>query len=74
MPGSTWDFHWDADEDSIDHLDVEIAGSGAFIHSLAMVFDNRAWGHCLDLDGIDEGGSRSFASVPDPLHTVPRSE
>ena len=29
--------------DSIDHLDVEIAGSGALIDSPSVVFDNHSW-------------------------------
>ncbi len=48
----------DGSRDSIDHLDVEIAGSGAFIHSLAVCFDSHVWGHRQYLDDIDERSSQ----------------
>ena len=64
----------DGGRGSFDHLDVEIADSGAFILSPSGVFDNQAWGHCQDLDGIDERSTRAFASAPGPLQTVQRAE
>ena len=54
----------DGSKDTIEHLDVEIAG--ADIHSPASGIDNHAWGCCEDLDGIDEGDSRSVASLSGP--------
>ena len=56
----------DGSRDCIDHLDVEIAGSGALIDSPSVVFDNHSWGQSRGLEGSDESSSRSFASVPAP--------
>ena len=35
----------DGSREPIPHLDVEIAGAGAFIHSPAIVFDSHHRGH-----------------------------
>ena len=35
----------DGSREPIPHLDVEIAGAGAFVHSPAIIFDNNHWGH-----------------------------
>ena len=39
----------DGSREPIPHLDVEIAGAGAFIHSPAIVFDSHHWSHAQDL-------------------------
>ena len=39
----------DGSREPIAHLDVEIAGAGAFFHFPAIVFDNHHWGHVQDL-------------------------
>ena len=40
----------DGCREPIPHLDVEIVGAGAFVHSPAILFDNNHWGHAQDLD------------------------
>ena len=35
----------DGSREPIPHLDVEIAGAGAFVHSPAIIFDSKHWGH-----------------------------
>ena len=47
----------DGSREPIPHLDVEIAGAGAFSHSTAMIFDSIRLGHAQDLDGRFEGSS-----------------
>ena len=58
----------------IPHLDVEIAGAGAFIHSPAIVFDSHHWGHAQDLDDPHEGSSHIFSGIPGPIQSVQRAE
>ena len=50
----------DGSREPIPHLDIEIAGAGAFIHSPAIVFDSHHWGHVQDLDDPHEGSSHIF--------------
>ena len=64
----------DGGREPIPHLDVEIAGAGAFIHSFAIVFDSHYWGHAQDLDGPHEGCSHIFSGVPGPIQSVQRAE
>ena len=35
----------DGSREPIPHLDVEIAGAGAFVHSPAIIFDSHHWSH-----------------------------
>ena len=58
--------------ESINHLNVETAGSGALTQSPSG--DGHSWEHCQVLDGTEEGSSRSFVPVPGPLQTVQRAE
>ena len=64
----------DGSREPIPHLDVEIAGAGAFIHSPAIVFDNHFWGHAQDLDDPHEGSSHIFSGIPSPIQSVQRAE
>ena len=41
----------DGSREPIFHLNVEVAGAGAFVHSPAIIFDSGQWGHAQDLDG-----------------------
>ena len=41
----------DGGREPIPHLDVEVAGAGALVHSPAIIFENDRWGHAQDLDG-----------------------
>ena len=36
----------DGSREPIPHLDVEVAGAGAFVHSPAIIFDSNHWGSC----------------------------
>ena len=64
----------DGSREPFPHLDVEIAGAGAFIHSPAIVFDSHHWGHAQDLDDPHEGSSHIFSGVPGPIQSVQRAE
>ena len=54
----------DGSREPIPHLDVEIAGAGAFVHSPAIIFDSHHWGHAQDLDDPHEGSSHIFSCIP----------
>ena len=54
-------FGTDGSREAIPHLDVEIAGAGAFVHSPAIIFDSHHWGHAQDLDDPHEGSSHIFS-------------
>ena len=45
----------DGGRETIPHLDVEVAGAGAFVYSPAIIFDKNLWRHAQDLDGRYEG-------------------
>ena len=64
----------DGSREPIPHLDVEIAGAGAFIHSPAIVFDSHHWGHAQDLDDPHEGSSHIFSGIPGSIQSVQRAE
>ena len=64
----------DGSREPIPHLDVEIAGAGAFIHSPAIIFDSHHWGHAQDLDDPHEGSSHIFSGIPGPIQSVQRAE
>ena len=64
----------DGSREPIPHLDVEIAGAGAFIHSPAIVFDSHHWCHVQDLDDPHEGSSHIFSGIPGPIQSVQRAE
>ena len=64
----------DGSREPIPHLDIEIAGAGAFIHSPAIVFDSHHWGHAQDLDDLHEGSSHIFSGIPGPIQSVQRAE
>ena len=64
----------DGSREPIPHLDVEIAGAGAFVHSPVIIFDSHHWGHAQDLDGPHEGSSHIFSGVPGPIQSVQRAE
>ena len=64
----------DGSREPIPHLDIEIAGAGAFIHSPAFVFDSHTWGHAQDLDDPHEGSSHIFSGIPGPIQSVQRAE
>ena len=50
----------DGSREPILHLDVEIAGAGAFVHLWAIIFDSNHSGHAQDLDDPHEGSSHIF--------------
>ena len=58
----------------IPHLDVEIVGAGAFVHSPAIIFDSNHWGYAQDLDDPHEGSSHIFSGVLGPIQSVQRAE
>ena len=58
----------------IPHLDVEVAGAGAFSHSPAIIFDSDRWGHAQDLDGRFEGSSQVFSETLGPVQCVQTEE
>ena len=64
----------DGSWEPIPHLDVEIAGAGAFVHSPAIIFDSNHWGHAQDLDDPHEGSSHIFSGIPGPIRSVQRAE
>ena len=64
----------DGSWEPIPHLDVEIAGAGAFVHSPAIIFDSHHWGHAQDLDDPHEGSSHIFSGIPGPIQSVQRAE
>ena len=64
----------DGSREPFPHLDVEIAGAGAFVHSPAIIFDSNQWGYAQDLDDPHEGSSHIFSGVPGPVQSVQRAE
>ena len=58
----------------VPHLDVEVAGAGASVHSPAIIFDSNHWGHAQDLDDPHEGSSHIFSGVLGPIQSVQRAE
>ena len=64
----------DGSREPIPHLDVEVAGAGAFVHSPAIIFDSYHWGHAQDLDDPHEGRSHIFSGVLGPIQSVQRAE
>ena len=64
----------DGSREPIPHLDVEVAGAGAFVHSPAIIFDSHHWGHAQDLDDPHEGSSHIFSGVFGPIQSVQRAE
>ena len=60
----------DGSREPIPHLDVEIAGAGAFVHSPAIIFDSHHWGHAQDLDDPHEGSSYIFSGIPGPIQSI----
>ena len=64
----------DGSREPIPHLDIEIAGAGAFIHSPAIVFDSHHWGHVQDLDDPHEGSSHIISGIPGSIQSVQRAE
>ena len=69
------DIWTDGSREPIPHLDVEIAGAGAFVHSPAIIFDSNHWGHVQDLDDSHEheGSSHIFSGVLGPNSVCPKS-
>ena len=64
----------DGSREPIPHLDVEVAGAGAFVHSPAVIFDSYHWGHAQDLDDPQEGSSHIFSRVLGTIQSVQRAE
>ena len=64
----------DGSREPIPHLDVEIAGAGASVHSPVIIFDSRHSGHAQDLDDPHEGSSHIFSGVLGPIQSVQRAE
>ena len=64
----------DGSREPIPHLDVDVAGAGAFVHSPSFIFDNHHWGHAKDLDDPSEGSSHIFSGVRGPIQSVQRAE
>ena len=64
----------DGSREPIPHIDVDVAGAGAFVHSPAIIFDSNHWGHAHDLDDPHEGSSHIFSGVPGPIQSVQRAE
>ena len=64
----------DGSRESISHLNVEIAGAGAFVHSPAIIFDSNQWCHAQDLDGQRDDSSHIFSGVLGPIQSVQRAE
>ena len=67
------DIWTDGSRELIPHLDIEIAGAGAFVHSLAIVFDRNYRGHAQDLDDPHEGSYIS-SGILGPIQSVQRAE
>ena len=61
----------DGSREPILHLDVEVAGAGAFVHSPAIIFDSSHWGYAQDPDGPHGGGSHIFSGVLGPIQSGP---
>ena len=64
----------DGSREPIPHLDVKIAGAGAFVHSPAIIFDSHHWCHAQDLDDPHEGSSHIFSGIPGPIQSEQRAE
>ena len=64
----------DGSWEPIPHLDVEVAGAGAFVHSPAIIFDCNHWGYVQDLDGQQDGSSHIFSGILGPVQSVQRAE
>ena len=64
----------DGGREPIPHLDVEVAGAGAFVHNPATNFDGNQWRHAQDLDGRLEGSSHIFSGIIGPAQSVHRAE
>ena len=64
----------DGSREPIPHLDVEVAGAGAFVHSPTIIFDSNHWGYAQDLDDPQEGSSHIFSVVLGPIQSVQRAE
>ena len=64
----------DGSREPIPHLDFEIPGAGAFVHSPAIIFDSCHWGHAHDLDASHDGSSHIFSGIPGPIQSVQRAE
>ena len=64
----------DGSREPIPHLDVEVAGAGAFVHSPANIFDSNHWGYAQDLDGQQDGSSHIFSGILGPVQSVQRAE
>ena len=67
-------FWTDGSREPIPHLDVEVAGAGAFVHSPAIIFDSNHWGYAQDLDDPHEGSSHIFSGVLGLIQSVQRAE
>ena len=61
------DLWTDGSREPIPHLDGEVAGAGAFVHSPAIIFDSNHWRHAQDLDGRLEGSSHIFSGIIGPV-------
>ena len=57
-------FWTDGSRELIHHLDVEVAGAGAFVH----------WSYAQDLGGQQDGGSHIFSGILGPVQSVQRAE
>ena len=51
----------DGSREPIPHIDVEVAGAGACVHSPTIIFDSNHWGYAQDLDDPHEGSSHIFS-------------
>ena len=68
------DIWTDGSREPIPHLDVEVAGAGAFVHSPAIIFDGNHWSYAQGLDGQQEGSSHIFSGIFGPVQSVQRAE
>ena len=64
----------DGSRETIPHLNVEVAGAGAFVHSPPIIIDSNHWGYAQDLDDPHEGSSHIFSGVLGPFQSVQRAE
>ena len=64
----------DGSREPIPHLDVDVAGAGAFVHSPSIIYDNHHCVHAQDLDDPNEGSSHIFSGVLGPIQSVQRAE
>ena len=55
------DIWTDGSREPVPHLDVEVAGAGAFVHSPAIIFDSNHWGYAQDLDDPQDCSSHIFS-------------